>query len=154
MSEQYHIAAFALIRNGQGEVLLKLRRDFEVWDLPGGKTDPEDVLNGTIFPGRTCEREVFEEIGCTIRLTKQFGIFYTAAIAHSIPSLSYVYQAEIVDGEPDVSDEAAEFGWFSYRTLPPNAFAIHADILRQFEKGVIDRVDLRDLVKVHQRVLS
>lgn len=153
MFGNYHQAAFALIRDHEGRILWKKRRDFDLWDLPGGKADQEDFLEGLWAPELTALREVLEETGCHIDLESLFGRFYGAAISHDVPSLVLVFVARITNGQLCLSDEASGFGWYRHQELPPNSFTIHKDIVRQFERGGVDRWDLRYLAYAQRRVL-
>lgn len=154
MFRNFHQAAFALITDPFGRVLFKLRRDLPLWDLPGGKADLEDYSEGLWLPKTTCQREVFEETGCGIEIVRTFGYFFTAAISHGILSISVVFVAQVTEGQLCHNEEAENFGWFSHSSLPAQTFAIHADILRQFQKGKIDNPDLRHLVYEQRRALQ
>jgi len=151
--EKLHKASFAVIEDEDGRVLWKLRSDFNIWDLPGGKADPCDFEQGIWLPEQTCRREVFEETGCLIQIKELFGCFYTGALAHDIPSISIVFSACIIKGTLRCNEEAIKFGWFCYSKLPQNSFLIHKDIQRQFQNGKIDNWDLRSLIEEQRRVL-
>lgn len=53
----------------QGRLLLTERNDFHVWCLPGGHSEPGELL------AETARRELFEEIGLHVRLTRLVGIY-------------------------------------------------------------------------------
>ncbi len=153
MFSNLHLAAFAIVTNHFGEVLFKLRRDRPVWDLPGGKADPNDFLGGVWHPEITCIREMREETGCEIEIDNCFGYFFTGALAHDILSFSVVFTAHILEGVLSLTEEAAGFGWYNYSSLPKNTFLIHGDIVRQYQKGEVDNYDLRHLIEEQRRVL-
>lgn len=150
----YHDAAFALIVDQDERVLWKKRNDIDIWDLPGGGADPSDYQHGIWQPTYTVRREISEETGCEVKLHGIFGLFFTAALIYDEPSLTCVFLAEIQKGELCLNDEAQGFGWFHYEELPKNAFLIQADVQRQFERGKVDRHDLRYLVQIQRRVLG
>ncbi|WP_109126757.1 NUDIX domain-containing protein [Dyella sp. C11] len=52
----------AVIRDGQGRVLLVRKRGADVWQQPGGKRDVDDRDDL-----HTLERELLEELGCAMR---------------------------------------------------------------------------------------
>lgn len=145
-----HLAAFALITGSGGKVLLKLRRDIPLWDLPGGQAEETDFQNGIWLPEVTCQREVLEETGCRVKIDRVFGYFYTGAIAHDIPSISVIFEGQLLDTTLSCNAEAKAFGWFTFSEIPKNTFNLHTDILRQFQNGEVDRWDLRDMVAYYK----
>ena len=62
-------AAFAIVRNDSGEVLLVLRADDGNWELPGGRIEVGESA------ASAAEREVAEEAGVTIRVTGLAGVY-------------------------------------------------------------------------------
>ncbi len=57
----------AIIENNR--ILLTQREDFEVWCLPGGAVDPGESL------AEAAQREVLEEIGLAVELTRLVGVY-------------------------------------------------------------------------------
>jgi ADP-ribose pyrophosphatase YjhB (NUDIX family) len=61
--------AFAAVRDGRGRVLLVRRKDSGNWELPGGRVEfGESAI-------MAAEREVAEESGVSIRVTRLVGVF-------------------------------------------------------------------------------
>lgn len=66
-----------------------------------------------------CEREVSEETGLTVRAKRLVGVYSNPDQLVIYPDGTKVFivvlcfEAEIVDGEPGLSDETTAFGWFS-----------------------------------------
>lgn len=54
--------AFTICINQQNKILLVKRRDFPLWDLPGGKIDKSES------PENAAVREYFEETGFNIQI--------------------------------------------------------------------------------------
>jgi ADP-ribose pyrophosphatase YjhB (NUDIX family) len=52
-----------------GKVLLTRREDFQVWCLPGGHVEPGESL------AQAAIREVLEETGLDVRLTRLVGLY-------------------------------------------------------------------------------
>jgi 8-oxo-dGTP pyrophosphatase MutT (NUDIX family) len=55
--------------NDKGEILLTRRADFPVWCLPGGGVDANESV------AQAAVREVFEETGIEVTLTRLIGIY-------------------------------------------------------------------------------
>jgi 8-oxo-dGTP pyrophosphatase MutT (NUDIX family) len=62
-------AAFAVVRNGAGQVLMVRRIDDGYWELPGGRIEVGETV------GQALVREVAEESGLVIELTRLSGIY-------------------------------------------------------------------------------
>src|SRR5947207_1293108 len=58
--ERFSVAAYAVVENGRGEVLLTRRRESDDWVLPGGSLESEEA------PWEAVRREVGEETGLQI----------------------------------------------------------------------------------------
>ena len=97
----------------RGKVLLTQRADNGRWCLPGGGLDPGESVE------EACIREVWEETGLHVRVTRLVGVY-------SDPNQLVIYkdgnkaffvvmsfEAEIIGGELGLSDETTAFGYFS-----------------------------------------
>jgi len=154
-------AAFALIPGKKGDILWKLRRDLDLWDLPGGCCEESDFLAGRSYDRSCLFREVAEETGLTIQVLGLVGIYFTEAVKNHIPSISATYWCEVVSGELRENDEAAKFGWFGPDDLPDNAFRLHREMVNDLplwsavlsKQGKLIGGDLRGLVDIHRRAL-
>ncbi|MED3795170.1 NUDIX hydrolase [Niallia alba] len=58
---------FTIVLNEKGKILLTKRRDFPIWDLPGGRWEKGE----TIEDCAVCETE--EETGYVIRIKRKIG---------------------------------------------------------------------------------
>ena len=90
-----------------GNILLILREDFEVWGLPGGMVEPgESSAEAAI-------REVYEETGVKISLDKLCGI-YNHQLGHQV-----LFFAHALAGEPRPDGhETLKVQWFPLDQLP------------------------------------
>jgi 8-oxo-dGTP pyrophosphatase MutT (NUDIX family) len=61
--------AYAIVRNGLGQVLLVRRVDDGYWELPGGRVEVGESASAAAV------REVAEEAGVTIKITGLAGIY-------------------------------------------------------------------------------
>lgn len=59
-----------------GKVLLMQREDFEVWGLPGGQVDEGESM------AQAAQREVLEEVGLEVKLTRLVGIYSDPRLYH------------------------------------------------------------------------
>lgn len=62
-------AAYAIVRNGLGQVLLVRRDDDGYWELPGGRVEVGESASAA------AAREVAEEAGVTIKITGLAGVY-------------------------------------------------------------------------------
>ncbi|MBE0699228.1 MAG: NUDIX domain-containing protein, partial [Anaerolineaceae bacterium] len=65
----FTIAAFAIIFDAEGRVLLCHRRDMDAWNLPGGGLE-----NGEL-PTECVIREVTEETGLEVAIERLVGVY-------------------------------------------------------------------------------
>jgi 8-oxo-dGTP pyrophosphatase MutT (NUDIX family) len=99
------------------KVLLTQRSDNGLWCLPGGKMESGETLE------ECCQREVWEETGLEIRITRLVGIYsnrdqlvvYRDGNQAQIVVLSF--EAEITGGELGISDETTAFGYYSLEEI-------------------------------------
>jgi 8-oxo-dGTP pyrophosphatase MutT (NUDIX family) len=99
------------------KVLLTKRSDNGLWCLPSGGVDPGESVEETII------REVWEETGLTVRVLRLIGVYsdpnalvvYDEHTAVQIVALSF--EAEIISGEPGLSDETSDWGYYSLEEI-------------------------------------
>jgi 8-oxo-dGTP diphosphatase len=109
-----------------GIVLVK--RKFEPfvddWCLPGG------FIESTEHPAESAAREVLEETGLTISVSK---LVDAAAPGRGINVVILFYLAEPAVGTPVAGDDASDVRAFKQHELPPNiAFELHRQMIRRF----------------------
>ncbi|HMA34170.1 MAG TPA: NUDIX domain-containing protein [Chloroflexia bacterium] len=114
--------AGALIEQ-DGAVLL-VRRNIEpfsgYWDIPGG------YLQEWEHPADGARREVQEETGLEVELTRLLGIFVDSYGSEGSNTFNVYYRARPVGGHLQPADDAAEARWFPPDSLPANiAFPGH-----------------------------
>lgn len=107
-------AAFAVVRNGVGEVLLVRRTDDGYWELPGGRVEVGESASAAVV------REVTEEAGVAITVTGLSGLYTDPDHVLAYPPEGQIYQqfavcfhafAHTGDAQPD-HDETSNAMWF------------------------------------------
>jgi len=106
-----------IIDEAHEKVLLTKRADNGQWCLPSGGVEPGESVEETIM------REVREETGLTVRVLRLTGVYsdpdwlvvYNDDTAVQIVALNF--EAEITGGEPGLSDETSDWGYFSLEEM-------------------------------------
>jgi len=97
MENQVHVAGCVLL-DDYGRILL-LHRNFGdegLWYLPGGKLEQDES------PEAAAVREIYEELGVSVRLTRQLG---NEEFEHNDTGyIFYWFLAEVVSGEPHIAE--------------------------------------------------
>jgi ADP-ribose pyrophosphatase YjhB (NUDIX family) len=123
-------------------VLLTRRSDNGRWCLPGGATDPGESVE------ETCVREVREETGLDVRVTRLVGVYSSPnmvveyADGNRWQIISLVFEAEVVGGQLVLSDETTAFGYFSRSEMETIDIMEHhaeriADAYAQVERAFV-----------------
>jgi ADP-ribose pyrophosphatase YjhB (NUDIX family) len=109
MISQFTIGVFGIIRDDQKRVLLCHRRDYDLWNLPGG------VLENGESPWDGVRREIKEETGLDIEIESLAGVY-------SKPDKNEVvfsFVCKVIGGEITLNDEADKIKYFEIEKLPP-----------------------------------
>ncbi|HEX7621319.1 MAG TPA: NUDIX domain-containing protein [Anaerolineales bacterium] len=115
----------------RAKVLLTCRKDNGSWCLPGGMIDAGETVS------EGCEREVWEETGLQVRVTRLTGVY-------SDPNFMVVYpdgnqahiivlnfEVELLSGEPGLSSETTGVDWFPVgQAVEMDLFHGHAQHIR------------------------
>ena len=107
----------AAIFDERGRILLTRRADNNQWCLPSGGMEPGESA------AEACEREVLEETGLSVRVKRLVGIYshpdqiviYPDGGKFHIVALHF--QAEVTGGEPGLSNETTDFGYFTLQEI-------------------------------------
>ncbi|MEW6387403.1 MAG: NUDIX domain-containing protein [Thermodesulfobacteriota bacterium] len=108
------------VKDPRGRILLERRSDSGMWGLPGGGIEPGESIT------RTALREVKEETGLEVRLTRLVGVYSEPGerivtypdngdVRHLV---DIILEAEIVSGELALSAESLELRFFPPEALP------------------------------------
>jgi len=99
------------------KVLLIHRADNGMWAVPGGYMEAGESFS------EACKREVNEETGLSVRVKRLVGVYTSPNLLLEYPDgnkwqlVILHFEAEIVDGELQASDEATEFGYFGLNEI-------------------------------------
>jgi ADP-ribose pyrophosphatase YjhB (NUDIX family) len=117
----------------EGKILLVREAADGLWTMPGGWSDVNDS------PREAAEREVWEESGFRVKAVKLAAVYDRAKHPHVPPLPFHVYKmcflCDILSGEPTVSREILEVGFFAPDALPPLSISriLEFQIFRMFE---------------------
>lgn len=95
------------------KILLTRRSDNGRWCLPGGQLEPGESV------AEACTREVLEETGLTVHITKLIGTYSSPHRLHEYPDgnrfhiISLCFEAQPTAGDLSLSNETTEYGYFS-----------------------------------------
>ncbi|WP_430786764.1 NUDIX hydrolase [Virgibacillus flavescens] len=100
---------FTVIFNKEGHILLAKRKDYPLWDLPGGTLEKDERLESCAV------RETEEETGYIISVTRKIGEYYQPQ--HD--DLQHIFLGEIEGGSPiENGPETETLEWFNPKRLP------------------------------------
>ena len=107
-------AAFAVVRDSSGRILLVRRADDGYWELPGGRVEVGESASAAVV------REVAEEAGVAITVTGLAGVYSDPGHVLAYPHAAGVYQQFAVcfhatstagNAQPDLEETTAAT-WF------------------------------------------
>lgn len=117
---------FTILTNNKNQVLLIKRKDYPLWDLPGGTLNKNESLS-------TCAiRETFEESGYHTALSYLVGTYQRPRFC----DIQYIYHGSIIGGTPLLDGpETKEIKWFPLYRLPFNLILNRRTQIRHYRDG-------------------
>ncbi len=103
----------AAIFDEHKRILLTRRADNGQWCLPGG------ALESGESAAEACEREVLEETGLRVRVTRLVGVYShpDQLVIYPDGNKAFIvalhFEAEVIGGELGLSNETTDFGYFA-----------------------------------------
>jgi ADP-ribose pyrophosphatase YjhB (NUDIX family) len=103
----------AIFASDRQKILLTRRADNGTWCLPSGGMEPGESIS------ETCQREVREETGLNVRVTRLIGVYSSPDRLVVYPDGNHFqlvgisFESEIEGGELVTSDETTDFGYFT-----------------------------------------
>ena len=105
---KYSHGAFNVVIVNQ-KVLLVKRRDFPLWDLPGGVVESDEL------PSEAAIREMYEETGYEVQIDYEFARY----IDKTRNDCQHLFKSHIINGEfKRTTTETRDLRWFSLNQLP------------------------------------
>ncbi|MFA5023062.1 MAG: NUDIX domain-containing protein [Candidatus Paceibacterota bacterium] len=110
MKQTFTIGVFGIIKDDQNRVLLCLRNDYDLWNLPGGGLEKGET------PWQGAIREVKEETGLDVEIVKLIGIYSKP----DKDEIIFSFECKIIGGEITLNNEAKDIKWFAFDEIPKN----------------------------------
>ena len=111
------IGVFALIFEEEDHVLVGRRRDYDIWNLPGGAMEAGETVTEAIA------REVKEETGLVVEVERLVGVYSKPYRSEVVLTL----QCRPVSGELRPTAEATEWHYFPVDELPRSLLPKHRE---------------------------
>ena len=107
---KFTAGTFGIIFDDKKRVLLVHRRDYDLWNLPGGRMESgEAPWDGAI-------REVKEKTGLDVEIIKLSGLYNKSDKA----DFAFSFLCKIIGGQITLNDEADKIKYFEIDKLPHN----------------------------------
>jgi 8-oxo-dGTP pyrophosphatase MutT (NUDIX family) len=108
-----------VVFDGDGRILLHRRTDNGYWGLPGGSIETGETAE------QTCVREVKEETGYDVAVTRLIGVYShpsTTTITYPdgnvVAYVAVAFECRVLGGEATLNDESSAIEWFDPNKLP------------------------------------
>jgi ADP-ribose pyrophosphatase YjhB (NUDIX family) len=118
----FSLGAFGLILDDYDRVLLCHRRDYDLWNLPGGGVETGET------PWQAVIREIKEETGLEAEIIHFSGVY-------SKPDkneLVFAFVCRPVGGKISLNDEADRIEYFSLTDIPKNTSPKQIERLKDY----------------------
>lgn len=110
MKQSFTVGVFGIIRDKENRVLLCLRNDYNLWNLPGGGLEANES------PREGVLREVKEETGLDTEIIRLAGVYSKEGKNEII----FSFECRVIGGKPTLNDEAKDIRYFSLENIPRN----------------------------------
>lgn len=127
------VGAAVFVLDEQNRLLMMKRSDSGLWGLPGGATEPGEVVEDAV------KRETLEEVNLEIVEMSLFGVFSGPEFYYKYPNGDEVYNVTILylsqnwRGEIRLNHEHSEWKWFAADEIPADSSPPIKPILEQFK---------------------
>jgi ADP-ribose pyrophosphatase YjhB (NUDIX family) len=128
------VGAAILVLDECNRLLLMKRSDSGCWGLPGGATEPGEVVE------YAAKRETFEEVQLEVGEMSLFGVFSGPELYYKYPNGDEVYNVTVVyrshdwRGEIKLNAEHTEWKWFAATEIPDDISPPIKPVIEQFKR--------------------
>jgi 8-oxo-dGTP diphosphatase len=116
----WRLGAFVTLFDTTGRVLLVRRRDYPVWNLPGGRVERNET------PWDAAVREALEETGLKVELQRLTGVYHKPRRCEVV----FNFEGRVVGGQAVPTDEGEESSYFPVDALPEPILPKHVERIR------------------------
>jgi len=109
LATKFTLSAFAIVLDWRNRILLAHRRDMDLWDLPGGGLEPDEL------PTEAAIRETKEETGLDVRVDRLFAVANTPD-----NRMAFAFYCHAIGGAMTTGEESDDVRFFSLDKLPEN----------------------------------
>jgi len=113
----FTIGAFAIIFDDQRRILLCHRRDYDIWNLPGGRVESGEL------PTEAAIREVHEETGLDIHIKRLVGVYGKSYRDEIV----FVFEGDSIGGAITPTEESDICEYFGVDEFPINTIPHHVE---------------------------
>lgn len=130
------VGAAILVVDAQDRLLMMKRSDNGCWGLPGGATEPGEVVEDA------AKRETLEETNLEIREMSLFGVFSGPELYYKYPNGDEAYNVSIIylsrdwRGGIQLNDEHTEWHWFAANEVPGDVSPPIRPVIEEFKRSV------------------
>lgn len=127
------VGAAILVVDEADRLLMLKRSDNGCWGLPGGATEPGEVVE------EAAQREMREEAGIEVGEMSLFGVFSGPELFYKYPNGDEVYNVTIVyisrhwHGQVTLNEEHTEWNWFAVREIPEDISPPLKPVIERFK---------------------
>ena len=139
------VGAGVFVLDQQDRLLMLKRSDNGCWGIPGGATEPGEILE------EAAKRETREETNLEIGELSLFGVFSGPELYYKYPNGDEVYNVTVMylsrdwHGEVGINEEHTEWKWFAHGEIPENVSPPIKIIIEQFKTSFLHKSTFRKL---------
>ena len=122
MKNKFTIGVFGIIVDKNKRVLACHRRDYDLWNLPGGALEKSEApLKGVI-------REIKEETGLKAEIINLIGVYNNP----EKDNIVFSFECRIINGKITLTDEADKVKYLSLKDLPKNTVPKQVERIKDY----------------------